>query len=177
MSTFCSLVYGMRKILAINSLMKMYKVYFEPIITYEILIYGTASKTDSQRIHSKQEKKSNSSWTKKIDPMPSILDLYFILMPQELYVMELSIFLKHCVNGFFRNSSLGNRWMLTAMISPGSFYNFENQCWTSLKKVKSPNQRSQNSCRIDSLFKTLLLYIFIFSSLFLERCDAYQWFV
>ena len=94
-----------------NFLVRMYKVYIEPIITYGLLIYGSASKADLQKFHSHQKRAFRGMFNKReFDCFSSTLDEYFVLMPHELSVMELSEFLKRCSNGFSPNSSIGIRW-------------------------------------------------------------------
>ena len=110
MQTISSIFYRIRKVISTKLLVRMYKVHIEPKIRHEVLIYGTASETVFQNFHS-HEKKSRVIVNKKSDHILRILDEYFALMSQALYVMELSKILKRCLNGFFPNSSIGNRWI------------------------------------------------------------------
>ena len=59
-------------------------------------------------------KKFSESFSTKVNSgqIASNLDQYFVLMPQELHVMQLK-FLERCLDGLFPNSSIGNRWIQT----------------------------------------------------------------
>ena len=101
MKTFGSTFHRIRKVRSTKLLVRIYMQYIERIITYGILTYGTSSKTDLQNFHSQREKNSFIFSKKKLDHFSRILDEFFVLMPQELYVMELSNFLKRCLSSFF----------------------------------------------------------------------------
>ena len=75
----------------------------------------------------------------------SFLDKYFVLMPQELYVMELSKFLKRCFNDFFPTASIGNRWRQTR---PKTFHKKRHLLPISRKKSGS----------ISLIYRALKLY-------------------
>ena len=65
MKTFCSIFYRIGKVISTKLLVRMYKVYIEPKNTYEILIHGTASKTDLQKKSLTTEKKIPSHLQQK----------------------------------------------------------------------------------------------------------------
>ena len=70
------------------------------------------------KTHSRQKK---NFWLnlneKKFDNTSSILDADFVLMPQKYCVIELSKFVKRCLNGFFLTSSIGHRCIQTVLIT------------------------------------------------------------
>ena len=47
---FCGILYRVRNLFTIKPMLKFYHSYAKSIITYGLLIYGSASKTDLQRL-------------------------------------------------------------------------------------------------------------------------------
>ena len=91
LNKFCGLVYKVRHLYLMKCLLLFYNAYARSLISYGLLVYGSAAKTNLEMLENAQRRIIRAIFFKrKQHSLKDIMDAYHIHTVFDLYVLEVS---------------------------------------------------------------------------------------